>query len=116
MYLEDPSYTDFFDAPCDSINLLYDDTLITNPLHIVELDKQTWSIFPNPATDQVTIALNELPTQGILVVRDVTGKEIYRKVVRNNKSVLNISHWADGCYFFTYATKEQSLTHKFIKQ
>ena len=116
LYLEDPTFTSYFDAPCDSLNLPYDDTVITEPLNTSFYEQQTWNVFPNPGEHQVNISLHETPINGSLLVTDITGKETHQITLRDRNTTIDISAWAKGCYIFRYNSENESLTHKFIKR
>lgn len=116
LYLEDPTFTSYFDAPCDSLNLPYDDTVITEPLNTSFYEQQTWNVFPNPGEHQVNISLHEIPLNGSLLVTDITGKETHQITLRDRNTTIDISAWAKGCYIFRYHSENESLTHKFIKR
>lgn len=58
-------------------------------------------VFPNPASNNVTLALEEYNLNGkeILEIRNVEGKLIHSQNVRSNSTVLDCSTFAKGTYF-----------------
>lgn len=72
------------------------------------------NIFPNPASNKVTIELftNEIPT---LEVYDVTGKFLFTETLNNKVNSIDIEELASGIYFFKVSSLEGILTNKIIK-
>jgi hypothetical protein len=81
------------------------------------------SAYPNPATNEVTIAYS-LPTEDkiSLSVYDALGKKVANPLVENNQAAgnqtytLGISDFAPGIYFYTLQTNTGKVSGKFIKQ
>ena len=75
-------------------------------------DQSTTSvaIFPNPATDQITITCND-QIKKISIV-DVSGKEVYTGV----EKAINISKLRNGIYFVKTVTSVGTSNLKFIKE
>lgn len=76
------------------------------------------SVFPNPATDLITIQL----TPGskdvvILTIADLRGKKVFQKSVSNspNPIQMNISQLDNGIYFLTIQLGRESITRKICK-
>jgi hypothetical protein len=47
------------------------------------ITKNTLNIFPNPAKDNVTISFGKIIEQGDITIRDMSGKQLYNKSIRN---------------------------------
>jgi PKD repeat protein len=68
-------------------------------LGVNDPSKNQFSLYPNPAHDQVTIKTGEL-TSGYLVITDVTGRVVAHIALESNVTVLSLEHiGADGTYF-----------------
>ena len=75
-----------------SSDTLLNDTSTTNSLN----HKQTnFSIYPNPASNKLTIESNEI---GIIKIKNLLGKTIYKAKKSNYLLEINTSHFANGIY------------------
>ncbi len=73
------------------------------------------SVYPNPATADVTIALNKEIPNGKLEVMDVAGKLIYSSVISTSQKInLATTGWANGIYFVKIADGTSAHTEKLI--
>jgi len=76
-----------------------------SPLHKIDL-------YPNPASDQITIRTTDNKALGSVKIYDVTGKVLYQKFIAGSQLVVDISKFSGGIYY----VKADELTVKFIKQ
>ena len=81
------------------------------------LFNQTFTLFPNPATEQITINIGTslLKEKPVISIRNVLGSILlHRKEI--NKSSINLStyNYFDGIYFIDIELKEKSFTKKLI--
>lgn len=67
------------------------------------------SVFPNPATDLITITSNK---QQELFIKNINGQGIKKILLINGSQTVNISTWPSGIYFI----KNEETTVKFIKK
>jgi hypothetical protein len=70
-------------------------------------------VFPVPASDQLTLELN---SSGIIVIRDLSGREMYRSEKEAGRSIIDISAFASGTYIIEQQTDDTVSKIKFIKQ
>lgn len=70
------------------------------------------AIYPNPASDQLTIVSNQ--TINELTIIDITGKMIL--TTKQNTDVVNVADLSNGVYFIKLITEEGTITKKFVKQ
>lgn len=75
---------------------------------------QTFTVFPNPASQQLTVQFNQTQ-KGSLSILDITGKEIYTQTVEGNSVFIPVSHLENGIYFVRLQTSEGNSVAKFIK-
>lgn len=67
------------------------------------------SVYPNPAQDQVTIAIDGIgATDGIINITDNTGKVVYTSAVNQNSQRVDTRLFSNGVYFVGYYTKNGS--------
>jgi hypothetical protein len=86
-----------------------------------ELANTSFSVYPNPAKDQVTIDIkaNSKTDANHYVVYDITGAELMRKnlgsVLENRKETLDISSLPTGMYFLELVLDGVRSTQKMLK-
>ncbi len=67
------------------------------PVSIKENNALQFSIYPNPATADIT--LNNVSHGSTIKVIDVTGKLIYFEKVRSTSLIIETNNWSNGMYF-----------------
>lgn len=95
--------------------VLIDDFVIAGEqLAIEDVNLNTAKVFPNPATDLVTISWNESYI-GELKVFDITGR-LLKTVPVNNKTQISISteHFNNGLYLIQFSNDDHQLVKKLI--
>ena len=84
----------------DSMNIF-----IINDLGINTEKQSAFSIFPNPASDVITIKNNSgIPTQAKLY--DLTGRALQNIAIENNTTRINIQSYPNGLYFLKLNNSE----------
>ncbi|WP_299214426.1 T9SS type A sorting domain-containing protein [uncultured Dokdonia sp.] len=80
--------------------------------------KPSFSVYPNPAQDQLFIETHQISEAYTITVFDVNGKQ---KVQTSKKTLeanpLQIQHWASGIYFVQLKSQDRIVsTKRFIKK
>jgi hypothetical protein len=77
-----------------------------------------FSVFPNPALDQVTLKMAAVPTNDVwLRVNNVQGQTVYAGPVTDSAGrTLDISRWPSGMYLFTVFRGGGFSTMKVVKE
>ncbi|KUG07318.1 alpha/beta hydrolase-fold protein [Solirubrum puertoriconensis] len=78
--------------------------------------KAAFSLYPNPTSQQLAIQLPEGVSEARLEISDTTGRVVLRRLIRENKLVLDVSHLAKGSYSVRLKTKKYTGTQTFVKQ
>jgi hypothetical protein len=115
MYIEDPSLTEWYDAPCYRPNLPYDTNFHLGQ-NVVNLDKNLFTVFPNPGKTKINIHSLKSNNLGQVKITNSTGNVVF---VKNNIKMeleVDIAELASGIYFVTCSNDSFVQTHKFIKQ
>lgn len=83
---------------------------------VKEVDLNSFSVYPNPATDELTITSEEVDASYSLI--DVTGKTVLEgKTDSKSKTTINVSALKQGVYFIKFFNNENYIgTKKVIKQ
>lgn len=72
-----------------------------------------FGLFPNPASNMVTISMNE-KSSTMVEIMDITGKIVYSDVATNNNHQLDLSSWEKGVYLVRLTTDNKVNTQSLI--
>ena len=89
----------------DTINILYKNCDTTENIIF---------IYPNPATDNLTIETN-FNEEHRLEIINILGQTIYTTYI-GRKSIINTSNYASGLYFLKIYTDKEIVVKKFVKE
>lgn len=94
--------------------------ILANPSNpgvgLEEINLNSISLYPNPASDEVTIDLNSNFQKAEISVLDITGKEVLSSVNNNVQSVnLNLSYLSSGIYQVVIHTEHGSVVKRVSK-
>ena len=82
-----------------------------------EMEKLQFSVYPNPADQQITVVLDNRTNQNTLAVMyDMTGRKVAEFSLNDNYNTLNISDLNSGMYLFQIKTESQTAIKKIIKR
>ena len=83
-----------------------------------ETDIYKMSIYPNPATNSLTINLSQL--QGLqnatVIIYDIQGKQLLHENISQSQTQIDISSFAKGIYIVKLQTDKECLQSKFVKE
>ncbi|HTF02530.1 MAG TPA: T9SS type A sorting domain-containing protein [Bacteroidia bacterium] len=80
---------------------------------VAEENIQSFPVFPNPATNQITLGLPENLYDFTVVVNDVTGREVVRK---ENERNIDVASLAQGSYLVVVTCGSTTYRQLFSKQ
>lgn len=82
-----------------------------------EVETLQFSVYPNPADQQVTVVLDNMPISNCeAVLYDVLGRRVAEFHLDDNYNVLNISNLNSGIYLLQVKSENQSAIKKIIKR
>jgi hypothetical protein len=97
--------TRYADGPC----CFSDSTTVTENINPIII--QGVKVYPNPATDQITVSANQLE---LITMYDTAGRLLQRIECYEDKAVIEINMMVSGCYFLGVQsagkTKYRSIT------
>jgi len=79
---------------------------------IEEITQILWTIFPNPAKENITIA--PLPIGSNVNIIDVTGKKVYGSVIQNEQTTISIANFKNGVYIIQVINNGVVACGKFV--
>jgi hypothetical protein len=72
------------------------------------------SVYPNPASNQITFEFNNNPQNSELQIYNSIGKLVFSKKLMDTKTNINTSKLSSGIYLYRIISNEISETGKFI--
>lgn len=99
---------------CDSIQELSSMSFhfnVINSTGINEFLRNSLSVFPNPANNQITLDNGQTMIKDISIY-DIMGREIRKYPINETKSMLDVSNLQSGMYFLKITTEQGILTRK----
>ncbi|WLD22558.1 T9SS type A sorting domain-containing protein [Flavobacterium dauae] len=104
-------------AKFDNIKISALQTLPSYILSNNEFITSTFNVFPNPATNMVTITNNENIVVEQVTIYDISGKVINTQTFnKENEVQLNVEHLASGTYMLHIQTNEGTAVKKLVKK
>jgi len=103
-----------------SLDTIYTSTLVipentTVGMANISSIEQNISVYPNPASDLITIKVNSILLGSALVITDHTGRQVFTKKINNKLTLLNISQFESGVYLFQVGEQREQI-FKVLKQ
>jgi len=76
-----------------------------------------WSVYPNPTSGVVALALDALPSNATVVVRDAVGREVLRRRITDHYATLDLQPLGNGIYSMElYSDRERVGTQRVVVQ
>lgn len=97
----------FTPESCSSVS----DCIVINNLSIGQESFDWMAVYPNPASERVTI--NNLPSESTVRLMDMTGKVIY-SVKASASLIINLADVKAGVYLLNVENKSGAATHKLV--
>lgn len=76
--------------------------------------KNSVSIYPNPASDKITISLSQSSKESFISLIDMTGKVVHSQNVNTNKINIDVRGFSKGNYILTIQNQKQSHSQKIL--
>jgi hypothetical protein len=82
---------------------------------IKEQQQSSFSVFPNPATDKITIEIAEGQAPSQLSIMNLNGEEVLTRSLLKPKTQIDISNLPGAVYFVRLTNDKTVEVRKFIK-
>jgi hypothetical protein len=86
------------------------------PLGIKENQNEKLLVYPNPASDVITIEMPEIPVKSQLTIMDLNGREFMTFQITEPRMQFNISTLPQGVYFIRLTSEKNVKVGKIIKE
>jgi len=80
----------------------------------LSMDNNELSIYPNPASDNVTISLNAAMQNAQVGIYNVFGQKVYSAVLTTKQETINTNQFSSGIYLVKVSNREKTFTKKLI--
>jgi hypothetical protein len=74
----------------------------------------TLNVYPNPATDKITIDLGTSTLANKIVMVDPAGKVVFEDVPNSNKFDVNVEQYAEGTYLMNIYFGEEVVVKRIV--
>jgi len=87
-------------------------------MNVLDLvDKNQISIFPNPATDHITIEFKtDVNKNTTVTISNIQGQQLLKQSISNINTTLDVSGLSSGIYFLRISSDEGFAVKKFVKE
>ena len=88
------------------------------PAVVPEQEESLLRVYPNPATDRLTVAVSEGAMDGpcLCVVMDDMGRKMIEEEASASPLTIDVSQWPSGVYFVRIACNSVNCSRKFVKR
>ncbi|MFN3342470.1 MAG: T9SS type A sorting domain-containing protein [Flavobacteriales bacterium] len=74
-----------------------------------------FSIYPNPVSDQLFIAISDYIPGYRIIIHDLTGRKLYSGAINADRTAIDVSSFVPGLYFISIFNGSKNTTQKFIR-
>lgn len=99
---------------CSEDSIMYQVT--TDDVGITENLNHSIKIYPNPATNLLTIDLTNANEFNAIHITDVNGKTIYQSTINSLQSTIDLTNFSNGIYFVQIIGSNDVETIKVVKE
>ena len=85
-----------------------------NILGTQEFSNEEIHIFPNPASETVTITFPEVLAGSMITLRDITGRTMFQEKNASVLTQLEVGHLSNGIYMVSIENGETKISEKII--
>lgn len=89
---------------------------LTNGLSVTTFSNNDFVVYPNPATDSISVTLAEGFSSGNIVLYTVLGQKVLEEKMTTTSSVISIKSLIKGTYLYTILSNGFSKSGKIVKQ
>jgi len=99
----------------DLLCYIHDNLLIIDAIDVDPGEAQI-TVYPNPASQYLTIEVKDLPeTENWVILRDIGGRIIYQEKFLNSRTEIPLTGMKPGVYFYEVILEDKRTTGRFIK-
>ena len=111
--------TNNFNATIDSTilpaKIIGKNCLTTSVMNIIPLSENIY-IYPIPAFEKISVEISPMIKESMLTIYNISGQELIKQQIKNNKTEIDISNLTRGIYFVKLITGKTVEVRKIIKE
>ena len=111
--------TNNFNATIDSTilpaKIIGKNCLTTSVMNIIPLSENI-DIYPIPAFEKISVETSPVIKESMLTIYNISGQELIKQQIKNNKTEIDISNLTRGIYFVKLITGKTVEVRKIIKE
>lgn len=112
IYIVDSTLTNYYDYPCDSLNLLYDENY--SSLGLEKNSNNEMLVYPNPFNTEINVLFKVEGVKRINIC-DIQGKCVSKITTTNQLETISTKSFESGVYFVTCEELNIRKTFKIVK-
>lgn len=89
---------------------------VANGLLVSDFSKNDFIVYPNPASDSISVTLSEGFNTGNIILYTVSGQKVLEENLFKHSSVISIKSLTQGTYLYKIESNGFSKTGKIVKQ
>jgi hypothetical protein len=75
----------------------------------------SFSIYPNPFRNEVTVELDEITGPATITICDLSGRKLFQKEISGISQTFDMSEFSNGIYIFQFQNTKGIITKRVIK-
>jgi hypothetical protein len=103
-------------AFANSLLTIYGDGCVIGSIDENKNDKNALKVFPDPATDNITIEFSDKNSENEISIYNVQGQLIIHRSISGGKTGMDISSFVKGMYMIKVINRNKIETTKFVKE
>jgi subtilisin family serine protease len=89
---------------------------LANGLSVSDFSKNDFVVFPNPASDSISVTLTEGFDTGTIILYTVLGQKVLEKKISSQSPIISIKSLEKGIYLYKIESNRFSKTGKIVKK
>jgi hypothetical protein len=111
--LDGTSWLYFTASKSSPFKIVHDSSAII-PANKIEILNHSFSLFPNPVSQILTIQVPQVEKGNTLMLLDISGNEHINRIITESEIKLNVANFANGIYFVKFLNTSSILVKKII--
>lgn len=88
----------------------------TNGLSVTDFSENNFKVYPNPATDSISVTLSDGFDSGKIIFYTILGQKVLEENITTQSSVISIKSLISGTYFYKIESNGFAKSGKVVKQ
>ncbi len=89
---------------------------VANGLSVASFSNNDFTVYPNPATDSISVTLNEGFNSGNIVFYTILGQKVLEEKITTTSSVISIKSLSKGTYLYNILSNGFAKSGKIVKE